>query len=113
MGSNPTLSANLGTIWVKLLEILPLDLVCQCSYQRQGRVHFGSVKKAGCSVGTTVNTMPAFRDQPYHSWSLSALPPKVDIRQRIKHVCFVPKADIPCKSLNTHLSADLDHTVSG
>jgi hypothetical protein len=24
---------------------------------------------------------------------LSALPPKADIRQRIEHVCFVPKAD--------------------
>jgi hypothetical protein len=23
-------------------------------------------------------------------WSLSALPPKADIRQRIEHVCFVP-----------------------
>ena len=27
-------------------------------------------------------------------WSLSALPPKADIRQRIEHVCFVPEADI-------------------
>jgi hypothetical protein len=27
-------------------------------------------------------------------WSLSALPPKADIRQRIEHVCFVPLADI-------------------
>src|SRR3984893_5202596 len=26
-------------------------------------------------------------------WSLSALPPKADIRQRIEHVCFVPSAD--------------------
>jgi hypothetical protein len=25
--------------------------------------------------------------------SLSALPPKADIRQRIEHVCFVPEAD--------------------
>jgi hypothetical protein len=25
---------------------------------------------------------------------MSALPPKADIRQRIEHVCFVPKADI-------------------
>jgi hypothetical protein len=27
-------------------------------------------------------------------WSLSALPPKADIRQRIEHVCFVPQADM-------------------
>jgi hypothetical protein len=27
-------------------------------------------------------------------WSLSALPSKADIRQRIEHVCFVPLADI-------------------
>jgi hypothetical protein len=27
-------------------------------------------------------------------WSMSALPPKADIRQRIEHVCFVPQADI-------------------
>ena len=27
-------------------------------------------------------------------WSLSALPPKADIRQRIEHVCFVPRADV-------------------
>jgi hypothetical protein len=27
-------------------------------------------------------------------WSLSALPPKADICQRIEHVCFVPIADI-------------------
>ena len=27
-------------------------------------------------------------------WSMSALPPKADIRQRIEYVCFVPKADI-------------------
>jgi hypothetical protein len=26
---------------------------------------------------------------------MSALPPEADIRQRIEHVCFVPKADIP------------------
>jgi hypothetical protein len=26
--------------------------------------------------------------------SMSALPPKADIRQRIEHVCFVPKADL-------------------
>jgi hypothetical protein len=25
---------------------------------------------------------------------MSALPPEADIRQRIEHVCFVPKADI-------------------
>ena len=25
-------------------------------------------------------------------WSLSVLPPKADIRQRIEHVCFVPKS---------------------
>jgi hypothetical protein len=27
-------------------------------------------------------------------WSMSALPPEADIRQRIEHVCFVPLADI-------------------
>jgi hypothetical protein len=27
-------------------------------------------------------------------WSLSALPPEADIRQRIEHVCFVPFADM-------------------
>jgi hypothetical protein len=27
-------------------------------------------------------------------WSMSALPPKADIRQRIEHVCFVPLGDI-------------------
>ena len=27
-------------------------------------------------------------------WSVSALPPEADIRQRIEHVCFVPKAVI-------------------
>jgi hypothetical protein len=27
-------------------------------------------------------------------WSMSALPPKADIRQRIEHVCFVPATDI-------------------
>jgi len=27
-------------------------------------------------------------------WSLSALSPKADIRQRIEHVCFVPLADL-------------------
>jgi hypothetical protein len=26
-------------------------------------------------------------------WSMSALPPKADIRQRVQYVCFVPKAD--------------------
>ena len=26
--------------------------------------------------------------------SLSALPPKADIRQRMEHVCFVPEADL-------------------
>ena len=30
-------------------------------------------------------------------WSLAALPPKADIRQRIEHVCFVPIADMPNK----------------
>ena len=25
---------------------------------------------------------------------MSALPPEADMRQRIEHVCFVPKADI-------------------
>jgi hypothetical protein len=25
---------------------------------------------------------------------MSALPPEADIRQRIEHVCFVPKADV-------------------
>ena len=25
---------------------------------------------------------------------MSALPPEADIRQRLEHVCFVPKADI-------------------
>jgi hypothetical protein len=27
-------------------------------------------------------------------WSMSALPPKANIRQRIEHVCFVPGTDI-------------------
>jgi len=31
---------------------------------------------------------------------MSALPPKADIRQRIEHVCFVPKADILTKPLS-------------
>jgi hypothetical protein len=44
---------------------------------------------------------------------MSALPPEADIRQRIEHVCFVPKAASPANPLNTHLGADLDHTVSG
>jgi hypothetical protein len=26
--------------------------------------------------------------------AMSSIPPKADIRQRIEHVCFVPKADI-------------------
>jgi hypothetical protein len=32
-------------------------------------------------------------------WSLSALPPKADIRQRIEHVCFVPEAVVRPHSL--------------
>jgi hypothetical protein len=32
-------------------------------------------------------------------WSMSALPPKADIRQRIEHVRFVPKADISARPL--------------
>jgi hypothetical protein len=31
-------------------------------------------------------------------WSMSGLLPKADIRQRIEHVCFVPKADSPNRS---------------
>jgi hypothetical protein len=27
-------------------------------------------------------------------WSMSALPPKADIRERIQYVCFVPQADM-------------------
>jgi hypothetical protein len=27
-------------------------------------------------------------------WSMSALPPEADIRQRIEHVCFVPITDM-------------------
>jgi hypothetical protein len=41
-------------------------------------------------------TIPAARPCTHKSrlassgWSMSALPPKADIRQRIEHVCFVP-----------------------
>ena len=35
-------------------------------------------------------------------WSLSALPPKADIRQRIEHVCFVPIADIQTSTSEQH-----------
>ena len=38
-------------------------------------------------------------------WSLSALPPKADIRQRIEHVCFVPIADI--NRTSTEVARDL------
>ena len=31
-------------------------------------------------------------------WSMSALLPNADIRQRIEHVCFVPLADIATSS---------------
>jgi hypothetical protein len=43
-------------------------------------------------------------------WSLSALPPKADIRQRIEHVCFVPEADISAARQLSPLvpSADID-----
>jgi hypothetical protein len=33
-------------------------------------------------------------------WSMSALPPKADIRQRIEHVCFVPLTDILAMKTN-------------
>jgi hypothetical protein len=36
-------------------------------------------------------------------WSLSALPPKGDIRQRIEHVRFVPIADISRVELKLNL----------
>ena len=32
--------------------------------------------------------------------TMSALPPKAEIRQRVEHVCFVPEADLP-KARNT------------
>ena len=34
---------------------------------------------------------------------MSALPPKVDIRQRIEHICFVPIADIKRLSFDTQI----------
>jgi hypothetical protein len=39
--------------------------------------------------------------------SLSALPPKADIRQRIDHVCFVPLADIAITSRGSDLALEL------
>ena len=39
---------------------------------------------------------------------MSALPPKADIRQRIEHVCFVPKADVT----NVHWRLALGATAS-
>ena len=44
--------------------------------------------------------LPLFpQQQTSFSWSgMSALPPEADIRQRIEHVCFVPKADFPNRS---------------
>jgi hypothetical protein len=40
----------------------------------------------------------------------AALPPKADIRQRIEHVCFVPRADIVfgVSASTTQLSAVVD-----
>ena len=35
-------------------------------------------------------------------WSLSALPPKADIRQGIEHVCFVPLTDIGSEDHRLH-----------
>ena len=35
-------------------------------------------------------------------WSMSALPPEADIRQRIEHVCFVPIADMLGSELGGH-----------
>ena len=40
-------------------------------------------------------------------WSMSALPPETDIRQRIEHVCFVPIAE-SCTAPPTWLN-DADH----
>ena len=34
-------------------------------------------------------------------WSMSALPPEADIRQRIEHVCFVPIADMTTQCLDS------------
>jgi hypothetical protein len=36
---------------------------------------------------------PRFRSGVW-TRAMSSIPPKEDIRQRIEHVCFVPKADI-------------------
>ena len=35
---------------------------------------------------------------------MAALPPKADIRQRIEHVCFVPKADLISVGLRSLIS---------
>src|SRR4029077_18461835 len=46
-------------------------------------------------------------------WSMSALPPKADIRQRIEHVCFVPIADIAQQAVVVALRQFTTYKVLG
>jgi hypothetical protein len=43
-----------------------------------------------------------------HVRVMSALPPKADIRQRIEHVCYVPKADINALASNSSSAASIE-----
>jgi hypothetical protein len=54
-------------------------------------VGFWLVSRFGVSLSSRPCT---HKSRLVSCWSMSALAPKADIRQRIEHVCFVPKADI-------------------
>ena len=47
----------------------------------------GSSRWLGCAAAAHKSRLVS------SGWSLSTLPPKAGIRQRIEHVCFVPEAD--------------------
>jgi hypothetical protein len=50
----------------------------------------GAAAVGGCWLGRAIINPRLVSS----GWSMSALPPKEDIRERIEYVCFVPKADI-------------------
>ena len=54
----------------------------------------GSGLHGAIFISSCINPFRTLTSLVSSGWSLSALPPKADIRQRIEHVCFVPNADL-------------------
>src|SRR5262249_56736198 len=53
--------------------------------------HFGNAPEIETALPTHKSSLVS------DGWSMSALAPEGDIRQRIEHVCFVPKAELACR----------------